>query len=136
MPQALTLTSTSPAPGSGTGTSATSRRPEPPAGLRPCWLRSGTGSPEQAGGGAAEHEFFVGAKCQGADLADGVVGAHVERAVRAEQHLPGTGVADQVCEQVVVVGDRVVVEPAQCGVRASGGPGPCLRPDGEEIGRA
>ena len=73
----------------------------------------------------------IPASVGGRYLGDGVVGAHVERAVRAEQYLPGAGVADQVREQVVVVRDRVVVEPAQCGVRASGGPGPCLRPDGE-----
>src|SRR5579859_6577200 len=77
----------------------------------PCG-RSGTGGPEQPGGGAAEQQFFVRAEAQRPDLAHRVVGAHVERAVRAEQHLPGAGVADQVREEVMVVGDGVVVEPA------------------------
>src|SRR2546430_16762210 len=104
MPQALTLTSTSPAPGSGTGTSATSRRPEPPAGLRPCWLRSGTGSPEQAGGGAAAHEFLLGAKCPGADPAGGVGGAPVARAGRARPHPPGPGATVQGYQQRAALG--------------------------------
>src|SRR5580692_3841034 len=69
---------------------------------------SGTGDPEQPGRRAAEHEFGVRAEVKRPDLTDRVVGAHVERAVRAEQDLPGAGVADQVREQVVVVGDGVV----------------------------
>src|SRR6266702_7283191 len=106
------------------------------AGALPCWPGgtggpSGTGSPEQPGGGAAEDGLLVRAEAKRADLADGVVGAHVERAVRAEQHLPGARVADQVREQALVVGDGVVVEPAQCRVRAAREPGPGLRADGE-----
>src|SRR5262249_58071458 len=99
----------------------------------PCWLRgrSGTGRPEQPGRGAAEHGFFAGAKAQRAHLADRVVTAHIKRAVRPEEDLPGTGEADQVRQEVTVVGDGVVVEPAQRGVRAGADPGPRFRPDRE-----
>src|SRR6266702_2612192 len=62
------------------------------AGALPCWPGgaggpSGTGSPGQPGGGAAEDGLPVRAEAERPDLADAVVGAHVERAVRAEQHL-------------------------------------------------
>src|SRR5215470_7641844 len=87
--------------------------PEPPEGT---W--SGTGSPEQPGRVAAEHEFLGVAEAQRTDLPDGIVGDHVKGPVRAEQDLPGTGVADQIREEIVVVGDGVVVEPAQRRVRA------------------
>src|SRR5262249_13255719 len=86
-------------------------------------------APEQPRRVAAEYEFRTGAEAQRGDLADRIVAAHVEGAVRAEQDLPGTGVADQVREEIVVVGDGVVVEPAQRLVRAGADPGPRLGAD-------
>src|SRR5690348_3520395 len=99
----------------------------------PCWWcsRSSTRHSEQAGRGAAKHEFLISAEPERTDLIDGMVCAHVERAVRAEQQLSGPGVTNQIGQQLVVVGDGVVVEPAQRRVRAPGDAGAGLGADGE-----
>src|SRR5262249_57402344 len=86
---------------------------------------------EQGGGVTAEHKLLGGAEAERTDLVYRMIGAHVERAVRAEQELPGSGVAGQVREQVVVVGDGVVVEAAQGRVRARCYAGTRLGTDGE-----
>src|SRR6516162_417076 len=101
------------------GTPNTCRTPcsvSRPASSAPPWLAgagSATGDPEQAGRGAAKHEFLISAQPERADLIDRMICAHVERAVRAEQELSWPGVAGQVGQQIVVVGDGVVIEPTQ-----------------------
>src|SRR5215469_14338924 len=116
------------------GTPNTCRTPcsaSRPASSAPPWAASAIGDPEQAGGVASEHELLGGAEAERADLADGVVGAHVERAVRPEQELLSPRVAGQVREQVLVVGDGVVVEAPQRDVRLRGDAGAGLGADGE-----
>src|SRR5215471_12794908 len=86
---------------------------------------------EQPGCIAAHYQVLVGPEPERADLVHRVVGAHVERVVRAEQDVVGPGVADQVGQEAAVMGDRVVVEPAERLVRAGLAARPGLAADGE-----
>src|SRR6516164_3852668 len=93
----------------------------------PPW--SATCDPQQPGGIATQHQVGTGAEAERPHLLHRMVGAHVERPVGAEQHLPGPGVPDQVGQQVLIVGDSVVVEPPQRLVLPGRGAGPGFGPD-------